>query len=331
MPHTPPDAERRRILQAMAGLLLAGPALARGAGEESGDRRQHLYEWTLPSGDSALVGRAHVTQVRDGETLHDVARRFDVGYWDIILANPDVDFWLPGTGQPVIIPRRFILPDTPREGIVINAPELRLYFYPPVGDDSRQRVITHPIGIGRQDWSTPLGSTSVSGKIDGPAWYPPASIRAEARAKGESLPRRVPPGPDNPLGAYALRLAMPGYLIHGTNRPAGVGMRVSHGCVRLYPEDIASMFPQVPRDTPVRIVHQPLKHTWARGRLWVEAHPLPMTDDFTASDLQFTADERRRFEERITATALARGQLPDRGRLADVLERPTGIPTPVTG
>ncbi|WP_018717399.1 L,D-transpeptidase family protein [Arhodomonas aquaeolei] len=330
MPDTPPDADRRRILQALAGLFFAGPFLARGADRGSGARRQHLYEWTLPPGDSALVGRAHVSQVREGETLYDVARRFDVGYWDIILANPDVDFWLPGSGRPVVIPRRFILPDTPREGIVVNVPELRLYFYPPAGDDGHQRVITHPIGIGRQDWSTPLGTTSVSEKIVDPAWYPPASIRAEARAEGEPLPGVVPPGPDNPLGAYALILALPGYMIHGTNRPEGVGMRVSHGCIRLYPEDIAALFPQVPRGTPVRLVQQPVKHTWARGRLWVEVHPLPMTDDYTANDLRFSADERRRLEERVTATALARGQLPDRDRLAAVLERPSGIPTPVT-
>ncbi|WP_440995846.1 L,D-transpeptidase family protein [Arhodomonas sp. SL1] len=325
MPQPPFDPRRRRLLQALGALPAIAPALARSDPLETA--RTHLYRWPTPANGDALVGRTHVSIVRDGETLHHVARRFDLGYWDILLANPDKDFWLPGDGTPVIVPRRFILPDTPRQGIVINAPELRLYYY---GEDGRH-VDSHPIGIGRQDWGTPLGTARVTEKIPQPAWYPPASIRAEAAARGERLPREVPPGPDNPLGAYALILDLPGYLIHGTNRPAGVGMRVSHGCVRLYPEDIAALFPQVPRGAPVHLVHQPVKTAWSQGRLWVEAHPLPTDQDYTAKDLRFSERERNAHATRISNEALERGHLVDRNRVAAVLERPTGVPTPVTG
>ncbi len=319
----PPDPTRRRLLKALAAAITAGPAIS------SADGREHLWRFPLSDGDERLVGDNHIALTGEDETLHDVARRFDVGYWDILLANPGVDFWLPGNGTPVVIPRRYILPDAPRRGIVINAAELRLYYYPDRSDSERE-VITHPIGIGRQDWGTPAGHATVTEKIPQPAWYPPASIRAEAAAKGESLPRVVPPGADNPLGEYALILDLPGYLIHGTNRPAGVGMRVSHGCVRLYPEDIATLFPRVERGTPVRIVNQPIKHTWNAGQLWVEAHPLPATEDYTSEDLRFGDAERRRLARALTSIAISHGQLPDRGRLRTLLERPSGVPTAIT-
>ncbi|MGD8709373.1 MAG: L,D-transpeptidase family protein [Ectothiorhodospiraceae bacterium] len=230
--------------------------------------------------DSRVVGTIQETTAGADDTLLDIARREDLGYWDIVLANPGVDVWLPGEGTRVSLPRRFILPDAPREGIVVNVPEMRLYYYPPRSENSPGKVITHPVGIGRQDWDTPLGLTKVTDKIPKPTWYPPASIRKAATKKGKTLPPVVPPGPDNPLGEYVLVLDRKGYLIHGTNRPAGVGMRVSHGCMRLYPEDIASLFPRIPRGTPVRIVNQPIKTTWHRKELLAETHPLPADDDY---------------------------------------------------
>jgi L,D-transpeptidase ErfK/SrfK len=207
------------------------------------------------------------------DTLLDIGRRFNVGYEELKLANPGVDPWIPGDGTLVVIPSRYVLPDTPRTGIVLNLAEMRLYYFPDPVDAPRRRVITHPISIGRVGWSTPLGTTRIISKVENPAWYPPASIRAEAEADGEPLPLVVPPGPDNPLGTHALAFAKKGYLIHGTNKPYGLGMRVSHGCVRMYPEDIVSLYQAVSVNTPVHVVNQPVKTGWRDGVLYVEAHP----------------------------------------------------------
>jgi L,D-transpeptidase ErfK/SrfK len=193
-------------------------------------------------------------------------------------ANPDVDVWLPGAGAEVLLPTQFILPEAPRDGLVLNVAAMRLYYFAPADEDGQATLYTHPIGIGRVGWATPLGSTRITAKAANPAWYVPESIRKEHAEAGDPLPAVVPPGPDNPLGAHALRLAMPGYLIHGTNKPAGVGLRVSHGCIRLYPEDIASLYEMVPKGTPVHIVEQPYLAGWHGDRLMFSAHvPLEET------------------------------------------------------
>lgn len=244
---------------ALLGLLAAFPARA--------------LEFELPpEGDGVVGGLQWVTAAYE-DTLLDIARRFDVGYREIRLANPGVDVWLPGEGTEVLIPTRFVLPDAPREGIVINLSEMRLYYYPKPAAGGRATVITHPISVGRVDWATPLGRARVVKKATDPTWYPPESVRAEYAARGEPLPEKVPPGPDNPLGRFALRLDLPGYLIHGTNKPYGIGMRVTHGCIRMYPEDIEALFGQVPVGTPVHIVNQPYKAGWRQGVLFLEAHP----------------------------------------------------------
>lgn len=227
----------------------------------------------LPAAGESVIGRIKVVSARYEDTLSDIARANHVGYEEIVRANPRVDPWLPGKGTRVIVPMRHILPDTPRQGLVLNLPEMRLYYYPRPRPGQTATVITFPVSIGRMDWSTPLGLTRVTAKIANPAWYPPVSVRAEHATDGDELPRKVAPGPDNPLGKYALQLAIPGYLIHGTNRPYGIGMRVTHGCVRLYPEDIERLFREVPVGTPMRIVNQPYKAGWRRGRLYFEAHP----------------------------------------------------------
>ena len=223
----------------------------------------------LPADGEDLVGNIKVVASRYEDTLSDIARLHDIGFLEITTANPDVDPWIPGEGTRVIIPTRFILPPGPREGIVINLAELRLYYYPP----GKSEVITYPIGIGREGWSTPTGQSHVNRKAKHPTWYPPESIRAEYAERGEPLAKVVPPGPDNPLGDYAIYLTMRGYLIHGTDKPYGVGMRVSHGCIRLYPEDIERLFPQIAIDTPVRIINQPYKAGWQEQTLYIEAHP----------------------------------------------------------
>ena len=228
--------------------------------------------WLPREGDS-VVGHLQGAVAAQEDTLVDIGRRFNVGYEELKLANPGVDPWIPGDGTLVVIPSRYVLPDTPRTGIVLNLAEMRLYYYPDPIDSPRRRVITHPISIGRVGWSTPLGTTRIISKVENPTWYPPASIRAEAEADGEPLPLVVPPGPDNPLGTHALAFAKKGYLIHGTNKPFGLGMRVSHGCVRMYPEDIVTLYQAVPVNTPVHVVNQPLKTGWRDGVLYVEAHP----------------------------------------------------------
>lgn len=252
----------------MRGILyLLGCLTACGAGPAAAGT------YLLPAPGESLVGHEQLASARYQDTLLDIARQYNLGYEDIKLANPGVDTWIPGQNMPVVLPTRFLLPDAPREGMVINIAEMRLYYYPKELRDGRQVVVTHPVSIGRDDWKTPLGLTSIVRKDKDPAWYPPKSIRKEHAAEGDPLPAVVPPGPDNPLGKYALRLGIPGYLIHGTDKPFGIGMQVTHGCMRLYPEDIERMFQTVPVGTPVRIINQPVKTGWHRGQLYVEVHP----------------------------------------------------------
>jgi len=219
-----------------------------------------------------VIGHNMVVYSRAEDTLLDIGRQFDLGYRDITDANPNVDAWLPGEGTRVVLPTRFILPDAPRDGIVINIAEMRLYYYPKAGKDGKQQVVTHPIGIGREGWATPLGKTRITQKVKNPTWTPPESIRQEHLENGDPLPRVVPAGPDNPLGAYKMNLSMPGYLLHGTNKPYGVGLRVSHGCIRLFPEDIEHLFNITPSNTAVEILYQPHKAGLRNGQLYIEAH-----------------------------------------------------------
>jgi L,D-transpeptidase ErfK/SrfK len=235
--------------------------------------------YSLPPGGGDLFGQEDYLVGTNADTLADVARQFGVGHQEIRLANPDVDFWLLPPDARVLLPKRHILPRARREGIVLNVPEMRLYYFPrPCTDDAMCSVATYPVSIGRMDWHTPLGTTRVTAKVPNPSWRPPESIRKEAAAEGKILPAVVPPGPDNPLGAYALYLDLPGYRIHGTNRPYGVGMRVTHGCVRMYPENIESLYAQVSVGTRVQIVDQPVKFGWSGNTLFMEVHP-PLEED----------------------------------------------------
>jgi L,D-transpeptidase ErfK/SrfK len=245
-------------------LMLAAFGLLSGAGASAAEY--------LLAQDQDLIGAPRVIEARYEDTFPSIARAHNVGFDALRRANPGVDPWLPGAGTTIVVPAQFVLPRAPRHGIVVNLPELRLYYFPE-GDSGR--VITYPVSIGRMDWRTPLGRTTIVNKSRNPAWYPPESIRAEHAAMNDPLPAVVPPGPDNPLGAHALRLAIPGgYLIHGTNKPAGVGMRVTHGCIRMFPEDIEAMYKTVPVGTKVNIVNQPVKIGWtAAGRLYLESHP----------------------------------------------------------
>lgn len=207
------------------------------------------------------------------DTLLDIAREYDIGQNEILLANPDVDRWIPGDQTRITIPNSHLLPDTPHKGLVLNLPEFRLYYYHSASKNQPATVSTHPISIGRVDWQTPLGQTKIVAKTENPVWIPPESIKQEHAAEGDILPNIVPAGPNNPLGLFALRLAIPGYLIHSTNKPFGVGMRVSHGCIRMYPEDIERVYPEIPIGTPVYIVNQPIKVGWLDNLLYIEVHP----------------------------------------------------------
>jgi len=216
------------------------------------------HRFTLdPAGDD-VVGLIQLTVASAEDTLPDIARRFNLGYEEIVRANPGVDPWLPGTGREIVLPTRFILPNAPREGIVLNVPAMRLFYYPARKKGEPLTVITYPIGVGRVGWAPPEGTTRIIKRTLDPTWRVPPSIRQEHLEMGDELPAVVPPGPDNPLGRQSFTLGWPGYLIHGTNKAYGVGMRSSHGCIRLYPEDIVQLFDTVPMGTKVRVVNQPL-------------------------------------------------------------------------
>ena len=251
----------RALLPTVVALLAAAPAAA--------------SVYPLPADGSAVVGADATVTTTYEDTLPDIAHRYSLGYYEIIRANPGVDVWLPGAGRQLTLPGRRILPAGPRVGLVLNLPEHRLYYFPKPRPGEQPVVITYPVSIGKMDWRTPLGETRVIAKIRKPSWYPPESIRKEHAANGDPLPKVVGPGPDNPLGDFALRLAAGHgeYMIHGTNNPVAVGMAVTHGCIRMYPEDVAALFALVPVGTPVRLINEPVKVAWVDGQLFLEAHP----------------------------------------------------------
>ncbi|MCG8546434.1 MAG: L,D-transpeptidase family protein [Alphaproteobacteria bacterium] len=212
-----------------------------------------------------VIGTLREHRVTEADTLPDIARRFDLGFVALRAANPRVDPWLPKPGTVLTLPTAHILPDGARDGIVINLPEQRLYLF----RATPGTVTTFPVGTPKAGCAIPQGTTTVKRKRPNPVWTPPPSIRAEQ----PDLPDHVPPGPANPLGRYALDLGWPGYVIHGTNKPDGIGRRVTHGCIRLYPEDIEQLFASVPVGGRVTVVDQPVKIGWSDGALYLEAHP----------------------------------------------------------
>ncbi|MBA1147208.1 L,D-transpeptidase family protein [Ectothiorhodospiraceae bacterium WFHF3C12] len=280
--------------------------------------------YALPPADVSVIGEVKVVKADDSETILDIGRRHGVGYEEMRLANPGVDVWMPGEGTRVVVPTRYVLPDAPREGIVLNVPEMRLYYYPPAKKGEPRMVETYPVSIGRMDWSTPLGRTRIISKVKDPAWYPPESIKQEAREDGRELPDVVPAGPDNPLGRFAMRLGLPGYLIHSTNRPWGVGMRVTHGCVRMYPEDIEGLFERIPVDTQVRIVNQPYKAGWAAGTLYIESHPILEEHQDNHSVPIAPAVET------VAAALRGRSHRVDHGLIKRAVAENNGIPTAIS-
>src|SRR6476646_6806837 len=286
----------------------------------------HKFEITP---DRDIVGVLQVTKSTKEDTLTDSARRFNVGYEEIVRANPKVDPWLPGEGREIIVPSQFVLPDAPRTGLVINIAAMRIFYYPPAKRGERQLGYTHPIGIGQVGWRTPEGVTKSVRRQKDPTWRVPVSVRKEHHENGEDLDPVIGPGPDNPLGKYAFYLQWPSYLIHGTNKPAGVGLRSSHGCIRLYPEDIEQFYNIVPIGTQVRVVNQPFVFGWRDGELYMQAYDV-MEDDTrdwkNAQKKLLTTSLATRLQQELKA----HHEQVDWNLVSSLAHSPRGVPVPVT-
>ncbi|MGZ4990840.1 MAG: L,D-transpeptidase family protein [Methylobacter sp.] len=277
------------------------------------------HEFDLPDGDN-MVGSLAAIETRENDALPDIARHFGLGYNDISIANSAVAPWTPKPGSRVLLPLQFILPDSPHKGIALNLANMRLFYYP---KKQPNKVYTYPVGIGRQGWNTPMGQTSIVAKDANPSWTVPESIHREHAEKGDSLPKVVGSGPNNPLGLYAMRLGFPGYLIHGTNKPYGIGMQISHGCVQLYPEDIEVLFKKATVGMPVRIIHQPYLTAWHQDMLYLEAHePLPKW----AKD---KANLKKQVLTQLREVSTKKGVAVDWEKVERILQRSDGIPTPI--
>ncbi|HWG78093.1 MAG TPA: L,D-transpeptidase family protein [Steroidobacteraceae bacterium] len=285
------------------------------------------------SADQEVVGTVQITTARKQDTLLDIARRFNVGYNEIVNANPGVDIWIPGEGKRVVVPTQFILPAAPHVGIVIDVAALRLFYFPHHKPGEPQIVYTYPIGIGKAGWKTPEGVTHVTARVKDPVWHPSLALREDHfKDNGERLPAVVKAGPDNPLGKFEFRLGWPSYLIHGTNLPYGVGLRSSHGCVRLYPEDIEKLFQMVPVGTQVRVVNQPYLFGWRDHQLYLQVYP-PLQDDHR----NWQHAQKKLLTVMLHANAHVRTELATAGMQIDwesvaaIGAAPRDIPVPVTG
>jgi len=258
-----------------------------------------------------IVGALDFHVTAKGESMLDLARHKDLGFLELMAADPDVDPWVPVPGTPVLLPTAHILPAAPRRGMVVNLAELRLYAFLADG------IVTHPIGVGRTGYTTPTGTTSIVRKQEKPSWFPTETTRADDPTLPAVAP---PPGPDNPLGDYALYLGRPSFLVHGTNKPWGVGCMVSRGCIRLYLEDIAALYPCIPVGTAVTVVAQAVKLGRKDGAMFIEAHPtraqlleLARRDHFTPYPVpdvramveDFAGADSHRLRWPVIATALA--------------------------
>jgi L,D-transpeptidase ErfK/SrfK len=263
-----------------------------------------------------LIGTLAALQIEAHDTLPDIARHFGLGHNEIISANPGVDPWLPEAGSRILLPLQFIIPNVPQRGIVLNLANMRMFYFPA---DGSKNISTYPVGIGRDGWNTPQGITHIISKTKHPVWNVPPSIQKEHALKGDPLPSSVASGPNNPLGDYAMRLALGQYLIHGTNKPYGVGMQMSHGCLNLYPEDISVLFNEAKVGTQVTIVEQPYLVAWQNNMLYLEAHkPLTKAKDF-----------RRPVLARLQELAKQHHLTIDWLKVAQILKQANGIPTPI--
>lgn len=304
---------RRRFCGAIAAL---GAAAAAPRAAAVGIRTREAG-----NGYPAIIGRQRTYFTRYEDTLLDLARAHGLGYTEIVAANPGIDPWVPGADTKIILPTAHIVPEAAPEGIVLNLADQRLYFFEPDGVSVRSA----PLGIGRGGWLTPTGTTRIVRKARNPSWYVPESVRKEQ----PELPRVVRPGPDNPLGKHALYLGWPAYLIHGTNKPFGIGRRVSHGCVRLYPEDIAWFHDNLPIGTPVAVIDQEVKLARQSGQLFLEVHPSQSQADEIERTRRFTPSAPAELEYRILDAAGGRRDAIDWPGVRQAARERRGIPVPV--
>lgn len=275
-------------------------------------------DFVVANGDD-VIGRLATMRVEKGDTLPDIARHFSLGLNTVSTANPDTDVWAPEAGERILLPMNFTLPDAPKKGVVINLATMRLFHYKRSGD--LLNVSTYPVGVGTEERPSPMGKMYISRKKHRPTWYVPASIAADHRKKGDPLPPSVPPGPLNPLGEYALYLSRITYLIHGTNKPASVGLRATNGCIRLYPEDIERLFAKTPVKTPVKIVNQPYLVGQRDGIVYLEAHP-PFDKTGKAN--------WKRIYAKLQKVEKKSGNVLDWKKVKDVVIEARGYPVPVS-
>jgi len=281
------------------------------------DKEIERTRFPVAGGDD-VIGRLAVMRLEEGDTLPDIARHFGLGINAVSAANPGVDLWLPEAGDHLLLPMSFVLPDAPRKGIVINLAAMRLFHFK--GDGKSLVVSTYPVGVGAEDRPTPTGQARVVRKVTRPTWRVPASIAERHRKKGDLLPAQVPPGPENPLGEYALYLSKTGYLIHGTNKPASIGLMATNGCMRLYPEHIEMLYNDTPVNTPVLIVNQPYLIGQRGGLVYMEAHSPP--EGSGAVELEKIYAKLRDIEKK-SARAL------DWKKVREVEAEARGIPVPI--
>jgi L,D-transpeptidase ErfK/SrfK len=279
--------------------------------------------------DEDVVGVVQIVKSSKEDTLTDIARRFNVGYEEILRANPKVDPWLPGADREIVVPTQFVIPNAPRTGIVIDIAAMRLFYFPPHKSGEPQIVITHPIGIGKVGWATPEGVTKIVRRQADPTWRVPVSVLKEHHENGEDLDKVIGPGPDNPLGKYAFYLQWPSYLIHGTNKPAGVGLRSSHGCIRLYPEDIEQLYGMVPIGTQVRVVNQPFVFGWHDGQLYMQAFDV-LEDDTRAWNKASRKLLSKSLAANLQKQLKAHNEQVNWDLVSSLSHTPRGIPVPIS-
>ena len=278
--------------------------------------------WAKSAYDKDYFGETKIHRAAFEDTLIHLARNNELGFVELRAANPTLDPWIPGAGARIVLPKQHLIPDAPRKGIVINLSEMRIYYF----KDAGQAPLTYPISIGREGLLTPTGKTSVVRKKDGPTWRPTARMRKE----DPELPVSVPPGPDNPLGTHALYLGWPQYMIHGTNKPYGIGRRVSSGCIRMYPEHIKKLFPKVPVGTSVTVVDQPVKVGWIDNRMYIEVSPtqdqsIKIEEDGVLKSYEITTEDMKR----ITKKAGAYADKIDWVKVRSAVQEHRGYPVPV--
>jgi L,D-transpeptidase ErfK/SrfK len=306
------------------------PAAAEAPTEEALPAPVATHKFPLDVENEDVFGVVQITVASKQDTLPDIARRFNVGYEEIVRANPGVDPWIPGAGRHIVVPTQFVLPNAPREGVVINLAAMRIYYFPRHKPGETPLVYTHPIGVGKVGWRTPEGVTKIVSREENPTWRPSAGVRKEHAENDDPVPAVVPPGPDNPLGKYKFNLAWPSYLIHGTNKPYGVGLRSSHGCIRLYPEDIQKFYEGVPLGTQVRVVNQPFLFGWHDGQLYLQAYTV-FEDDARNWTKAQKALLMKSMSPRLEKLLKASGTSIDWEAVTRVAQAPRGVAVPVSG